>query len=89
MENIRFFDIKGNRVQADFIFACTVPDLNKTYVALNNNDLVFDENSAYNNLDILELVKEDGNNFYITDVKDEDWEAVKQTIIDEFLSKIK
>lgn len=89
MENIRFFDMKGNRIQADFIFALTVPTLNKTFVALNNGDLVFNDESSYNNLDILELIKEDGNNFYITDVKEEDWDLVKQTIIDELLSKIK
>lgn len=89
MENIRFFDMKGNRIKAEFIFALTVPNLNKTFVALNNSDLVFNEESSYNNLDILELIKEDGNNFYITDVKDEDWELVKQAITDELLSKIK
>lgn len=89
MENIRFFNIKGQRVNADFIFALTVPKLNKTYVALNNGDLVFSEESSYNNLDILELVKEDGNNFYVTDTKDEDWDLVKQAVIDELLSKIK
>lgn len=89
MENIRFFDIKGQRIKADFIFALTVPELNKTYIALNNGDLVFSEKSSYNNLDILELVKEDGNNFYVTDVKEQDWDLVRQAIIDELLSKIK
>lgn len=89
MENIRFFTIKGQRVNADFIFALTVQELNKTFVAVNNGDLVFSDDSSYNNLDILELVKEDGNNFYVTDVKQEDWDLVKQAIIDELLSKIK
>jgi len=89
MENIRFFNIKGQRINADFVFALTVPELNKTFVALNNSDLVFSDDSSYNNIDILELVKEDGNNFYITDIKDEDWDLVKQTVIDELLSKIK
>ena len=89
MENIRFFNIKGQSIEAEFVFALTVPNLNKTFVAVNNGDLVFNENSSYNNLDILELVKEDGNNFYVTDIKNEDWEEVKQTIIDDLLSKIK
>ena len=89
MENIRFFDIKGNRIMAELIFALNVPTLNKTFVAINNDNLVFDEKSSYNNLDILELIKEDGNSFYVTDVKDEDWDFVKQTVIDELLSKIK
>ena len=89
MENIRFFNIKGQRINADFIFALTVPELNKTFVGLNNSDLVFSDDSSYNNIDILELVKEDGNNFYITDIKDEDWDLVKQTVINELLSKIK
>ena len=89
MENINFFDIKGNRINAEFIFALNVPSLNKTFVAINNGDLVFDENSSYNNLDILEITSEDGNSFYISDIKDEDWEIVKQALIDEFFSKIK
>lgn len=89
MENIKFYDNKGNRIMADLVFALNVPSLSKTFVAINNGDLVFNEESSYNNLDILELVKEDGNSFYITDVKDEDWDFVKQTVIDELLSKIK
>lgn len=88
MENIRFFDMKGNRIKAEFIFAINVPELNKTFVALNNGDLVFNEESSYNNLDVLELIKEDGNNFYITDIKEEDWELVQKAITDELLSKI-
>ena len=89
MENIRFFDIKGNRIIAELIFAINVPSLNKAFVAINNSDLVFNEESSYNNLDILEIIKEDGNSFYVSDVQDEDWDLVKQSIIDEFLSKIK
>ena len=89
MENINFFDIKGNKINAEFIFALNVPSLNKTFVAINNGDLVFDENSSYNNLDILEITSEDGNSFYISDIEDEDWEIVKQALIDEFFSKIK
>ena len=88
MENIRFFDMKGNRIKAEFIFAITVSELNKTFVALNNGDLVFNEDSSYNNLDILELIKEDGNNFYISDIKENDWEYVEKAITDELLSKI-
>ena len=89
MENIKFFDIKGNRIIAELIFAINVPHLNKAFVAINNSDLVFNEESSYNNLDILEIIKEDGNSFYVSDVQDEDWDLVKQSIIDEFLSKIK
>ena len=89
MDNINFFDINGNRIIAEFLFAINVPSLNKTFVAINNGDLVFDEKSSYNNLDVLEIVNEDGSSFYVSDVKEEEWETVKQALIDEFFSKIK
>ena len=89
MDNINFFDINGNRIIAEFLFAINVPCLNKTFVAINNGDLVFDEKSSYNNLDVLEIVNEDGSSFYVSDVKEEEWETVKQALIDEFFSKIK
>lgn len=89
MDNISFFDTKGNRIMADFVFAINVPQLNKTFVAINNGDLVFDENSSYNNLDILELTNENGNYFYLSDIQEEDWDDVKQALIDELFSKIK
>lgn len=89
MKDITFLDKKGNKISADLIFTITVASIGKTFVAINNGDLVFDEGSSYNNLDILELVKEDGNYYYITDIQEEDWAVVKQAIIDEFLSKIK
>ena len=89
MDNINFFDVKGNKIMAEFIFAINVPNLSKTFAAINNGDLIFDENSSYNNLDILEIVNEDGNSFYVADVKEEDWDIVKQALIDGFFSKIK
>lgn len=89
MDNIEFFDKNGNRMIAEFILALQIPSLNKTFVAINNGDLIFDETSSYNNLDILELTNEDGNSFYVSDVQEEDWEIVKQAFIDELFSKIK
>ena len=89
MNNLIFLDEKGNKFSAELIFALTVPQLNKTFIALNNSDLVFNKESSYNNLDILELIREENNSFFVSDVLEEDWDLVKQTIIDELLSKIK
>lgn len=89
MQKINFYNENGNKVQAEFVFSIIIPSINKTFVAINNGDLVFNEESSYNNLDILELISENGKNYYVSDVKDEDWETVKQAIIEEFLSKIK
>ncbi len=58
-KEINFFDTKGNKITAELIFALTVPSLSKTFVAINNSDIIFNEQSSYNNLDILELVKEE------------------------------
>lgn len=89
MKKISIVNYKGIPQKADLVFAFTCTENGKNYVALNNGDIVFSQSSAYNNLDILEVVKEDKNEYYVSNVLDEDWEAVQNTMINEFFSKIK
>lgn len=88
MKKISIINYKGIPQKADLVLAFTCEN-GKNYVAINNGDIVFSQNSAYNNLDILEVVKEDKDEYYVSNVLDEDWEAVQNTMINEFFSKIK
>ena len=89
MQKISIFNYKGNPIKADLVFAFTCLETGKNYVALNNGDLVFSENSSYNNLDILEVKKEDKQEYFVSDIPDDEWEAVQNTMIQEIFSKIK
>lgn len=87
--NIRILDINGRPISAELVAAFTIPELKKSFVAINNGDLVFNQDSLYNNLDILEIVQENKNTYYVSDVLDEEWEIIQQGMIREFFSKIK
>lgn len=89
MKKIQVFNYLGKPIKADLVFAFSCLENGKKYIALNNGDLVFSENSSYNNLDILEVVSEENNEYIVTTILDEDWEIVQKTMIDEIFSKIK
>lgn len=87
--DIKIYNLQGHPITASLVTAFNVPELKKSFVAINNGDLVFSQDSAYNNLDILEIIHEAKNNYYVADVLDEDWEIIQQAMIREFFSKIK
>ena len=89
MQKISIFNYRGNAIKAKFVFSFTCPETGKNYIAINNSELVFSENSSYNNLDILEITKEENQEYFVSDIPDEDWEAVQNTMIQEIFSKIK
>lgn len=89
MKKIFTYNHLGKPIKADLVLAFSCAETGKNYIALNNGDLVFSEDSSYNNLDILEIVKEVNGKFVVSNIPDEDWEAVKQTLIDEVFAKIK
>lgn len=88
MENYIIKDIDGNIVQAKLIIAFFSNETKKNYIALDNNISVFSQDSSYNNLDVFEITKEDNNTFYISDIPNNEWELVKNTMIKEIFSKI-
>lgn len=89
MKKIQIFNYLGKPIKADLVFAFSCHENGKNYIALNNGDLVFSENSSYNNLDILEVVSEENNEYIVTTILDDDWDIVQKTMIDEIFSKIK
>lgn len=80
MSKIKFLDLEGNTLYMNLSFSFYCKENGKNYVAINNNDEIFEKNSRYANLDILEIVKEKGNSIYVTDIKDEDWNIVKKAL---------
>lgn len=80
MQKIRILNINGEKLDMDLSFSFTCKENGKNYVAINNKDEIFEKNSRYANLDILEIVKEKGNAIYVTDIKDEDWDKVKHAL---------
>lgn len=89
MKKISIFNYQGKPIQATLIIAFTCSENGKNYIVLNNENFVFSENSSYNNLDILEVIKEDNNVYTVTNISDNDWEAIQKTMIEEIFSKIK
>ena len=47
--------IHGNVIEANFVLAFHCDETNKTYVAIDYQKQIFEKNSHYNNLDILEV----------------------------------
>lgn len=80
MQNIRILNINGEKLDMELLFSFNCKENGKNYVAINNNNDIFEANSRYANIDILEIIKEKGNVIYVTDIKDEDWENVKHAL---------
>lgn len=88
MENILIKDIKGNKIAAKFVLAFNSTKTQKTYIVLDNSDIVFSNESSYNNLDVFEVNREENNIYYVSDIPDSEWNDVKENLIEAFFSKI-
>lgn len=79
----------GNILNMKVIFSFICPKNKKKYVALDYQKNVFEKNSSYNNLDLLEIIKEDSNTIYVTEIEDNDWNDVKSSLQHEIFSNLK
>ena len=89
MRKIRVKDEQGNTIDANFVLAFICDDTNKTYVAIDYQKQIFEKNSNYNNLDILEVIKEDQNGLVLTDIRDDEWPLVKKALQYKIFANIK
>ena len=89
MKKILFYNYQGKPIKADLVFAFTCKETNKNYIVVNNSDLVFSENSSYNNLDILEVIKEQADRCYVTNVLDSQWNVVQEYMLNEIFATLK
>lgn len=88
MKSIRIFNIDKQLQNMEIIFSFTCNENGKNYVAINNKNYIFEDNSRYANLDILEIVKEKGSTIYVSDIPDEEWDIVKKALQFKVFSKL-
>lgn len=90
MPKIKVFDsVSKTEIPADLVFAFTCKKNKKVYVALDYKKNIFEKNSSYNNLDLMEIIKQNKNIVYVSEIKDEDWNDVKYSLQFEIFSNIK
>lgn len=88
MNQPKVLNSKGEKVNMDIIFSFTCKENGKNYVALNNNDEIFEKNSRYANLDILEIIKVTSKAVYVSDIQKEEWNDVKKALQYNVFSKM-
>ena len=79
----------GNSLDMKIVFAFTCPKTKRKYVALDFKKEIFDKNSSYNNLDILEITREEVNKLYVSEIEDGEWDNVKSALQYEIFSNIR
>lgn len=75
MNKIIMLDKNNYKVDAKLIFSFTY--LDKKYAVLEYSQNLFAENSKYSNLNIFEIYKVNDNKVYLSDIKQENWEKIK------------
>lgn len=80
MNNIYISDTEGNRINANLIFSFFCKETQKKYIAIDYQKQVFEKNSRYSNLDILEVLKEEKNRVFVSNIKENEWELVKKSL---------
>lgn len=89
MQKLKVIDKTGNSVNIELVFSFHCKKTKKNYVALDYKKNIFQPNSSYNNLDLLEIVKEEANTIYVSEIEESEWEDVKYALQYEIFSNIK
>lgn len=89
MDNIYITDMQGNELNARLVFSFICPETQKKYIAIDYNKQIFEKNSKYNNLDILEVVKEARNKVLVTNINEAEWDTVKKSLQYKIFAAIK
>lgn len=80
MYSLKIFNNEEKQIDANIVFAFHCDETGKKYVAMDYQKHIFEPNSSYSNLDILEIKKEENKNLYITNISEEEWPAVKRSL---------
>ena len=80
MQPITIINTKKEPLNMELLFSVTCKTNGKNYVAINNKDDIFEPNSRYANLDILEIVEERANAVIVSSIPEEEWQTVKQAL---------
>lgn len=80
MNQPKVVNSKGEKLNMEIIFSFTCKENGKNYVALDNKDDIFEKNSRYANLDILEIIKVTTKVIYVSDISQDEWPLVKKAL---------
>ena len=80
MEEIKIYNQNLEELSVELIFSFFCKETQKSYVAVDNKKKLFEDNSTYNNLDILEIKKQDSKHVLVSNIPESDWEAVKKAL---------
>lgn len=89
MDNIYISDTQGNEVDAKLVFSFFCTETQKKYIAIDYQKQIFEKNSKYSNLDILEVVKEAKNRVLVTNIDENEWDTVKKALQFKIFATIK
>lgn len=88
MKKIRIMNPQGELLNMELLFSFNVKETGKNYVAINNHNEIFENNSRYANLDLLEIIQEKSNTIYVSNIPDKEWPAVKKALQFDVFSKM-
>lgn len=80
MKSIEILNENGDVLNMELIFSFSCQETGKNYVALNNNDDIFETNSRYANIDIFEVTQTKSKYIYVSDIPTEEWDIVKKAL---------
>lgn len=80
MKSIEILNENGDVLNMELIFSFSCQETGKNYVALNNNDDIFETNSRYANIDIFEVTQTKSKYIYVSDIPTEEWDTVKKAL---------
>lgn len=80
MKQPKILNSNGEKLDMNIIFSFTCKENGKNYVAINNKDDIFEKNSRYANLDILEIIKVTTKAIYVSDIPIDEWNQVKHAL---------
>lgn len=80
MQPLRIINTKKGILNMELLFSFTCKANGKNYVALNNKNDIFETNSRYANLDILEIVEERSSAVIVSSIPEDEWPVVKQAL---------
>lgn len=88
MQPISIINVKKEPLNMEFLFAFTCKTNSKNYVVINNKDDIFEANSRYANLDILEIVETRGTILIVSSIPENEWPEVKKSLQFEVFAKM-
>lgn len=80
MKSIEIINENGDILNMELIFSFSCQENGKSYVALNNNEEIFETNSRYANIDIFEIVQTKSKYIYVSNIPSEEWDTVKKAL---------